>query len=92
MSPHSHTSCVAINSAYLLGLLVQQRRKALGLVKAELAKNANFIRKWINELESGKPNAQLRTLIDVLFHLGWSVEVEELTTDSASDPLGARRS
>jgi HTH-type transcriptional regulator / antitoxin HipB len=69
---------MAINSPYVPGLLIQQRRKALGLTQAELAKRAMVSRKWINELESGKPNAQLRTVMDVLYHLGWSMEVEDL--------------
>lgn len=60
-----------------MGALIHNLRKEQGLTQAELARRARVSRKWLNELERGKPEAQLWMVIDVLNELGYDLEIEK---------------
>lgn len=60
-----------------MGALIHNLRKEQGLTQAELARQARVSRKWLNELERGKPEAQLWMVIDVLNILGYDLEIEK---------------
>ena len=60
-----------------MGALIHNLRKEQGLTQAELAKRAVVSRKWIVEMERGKPEAQLWKVIDVLNVLGYDLEIEK---------------
>lgn len=62
-----------------MGALIHNLRKEQGLTQAELARQARVSRKWLNELERGKPEAQLWMVIDVLNILGYDLEIEKRT-------------
>ena len=53
-----------------IGSVVREARKAQGLRQEELAAVANVGRRFLSELESGKPGAQLGKVVDVLNALG----------------------
>lgn len=59
-----------------MGALIHNLRKEQGMTQAELARRAQVSRKWLNELERGKPEAQLWMVIDVLNVLGYDLEIE----------------
>lgn len=63
-------------SVQALGALVAQSRRERGLSQAELAQRLGVSRKWLNELERGKPEAQLWRVLDVLdqLEINWSFE------------------
>lgn len=58
-----------------IGGLIQDMRKDQGLTQAELAKKVRVSRKWIVELERGKPEAQLWKVLDVLEVLGHELAI-----------------
>lgn len=68
-----------------VGALIRDRRKALGLDQSELAERVGVSRKWVVEVEQGKPRAALRLVLKTLEVLG-----VVLRTDSA-DRVGEGR-
>lgn len=58
-----------------LGRLIQNRREAVGLTQAELAGYANVGRRFLLEVEAGKPTAQIGKVMSVLTALGLRVQV-----------------
>ncbi|HEY2658995.1 MAG TPA: helix-turn-helix domain-containing protein [Caulobacteraceae bacterium] len=61
---------VAIPTAAQLGRLVRLRRADLGLSQAELAGSANVGRRFVAELETGKPSLELGRALSVCAVLG----------------------
>ena len=59
-----------------LGEAVRRARKAKGLCQAELALAAGTGRRFIVELEHGKPTAQLGEVLRVLQALGLRVDLQ----------------
>ena len=53
-----------------LGSLIRRRRRELGLNQTDLADVARTTLRFISELESGKPTAQLDGILRVLAALG----------------------
>ncbi len=53
-----------------IGSLIKQRRKSLGLTQLEAAEQAGVGRRFLIELEEGKPTAQLGKTMHVLSMLG----------------------
>lgn len=49
-----------------IGALIRDRRKARGLDQAELAANVGVSRLWINQVEGGKPGANLGLILRTL--------------------------
>lgn len=59
-----------------LGKAIKQRRKAIRLTQDGLAMLAGISRVLINEIENGKGNPRLDTLVSVLHVLGWQITIE----------------
>lgn len=63
---------------------VRGRRQELGLSQAELANRAKVSRKWISEVEAGKPTAELQLVIRVLEALGLMLDLAVPGTTTAA--------
>ncbi|MEJ5997940.1 type II toxin-antitoxin system Y4mF family antitoxin [Corynebacterium sp. H130] len=64
-----------VTTVQQLSVAISERRKQLGLTQQELAERTGVGRQWINEVERGKPAAQLYLILDLLDALGLKVEV-----------------
>jgi HTH-type transcriptional regulator / antitoxin HipB len=64
-----------------LGALIRERRIKLGLDQVSLAKKAGTSRKWLIEVESGKPRAEMGLILRTLKTLG----VALVASDTAAD-------
>ena len=62
-----------------LGAFIRDRRSQLGLDQAELAEKAGTSRKWLIEVEQGKPRAEIGLVLGTLKTLGVSLDLQ---TDS----------
>lgn len=76
-----------------LGAFIRDRRSQLGLDQAELAKKAGTSRKWLIEVERGKPRAEIGLILRTLKALEVSLDFR---TDSAENtrspkPAAAKR-
>ncbi len=60
-----------------IGLLIRERRRALGLGQAALADRVGVSRQWIIGIEKGKGGAALRLVLRTLDALGIAVYGEE---------------
>lgn len=67
---------VSIRSPRDLAAVVRGRRRDLGWSQSDLAERAQVSRKWISELEVGKPRVELGLVLKVLEQLGFSLDVE----------------
>ena len=66
---------------------VRGRRLDLGLSQAELARRTGVSRKWINEFEAGKPNAEIGIVIRVVEELGLELMIN-IGDSSVTSPVG----
>jgi HTH-type transcriptional regulator / antitoxin HipB len=53
-----------------LGALIRERRRKLGLDQVTLARKAGTSRKWLIEVENGKPRAEIGLILRTLKALG----------------------
>jgi y4mF family transcriptional regulator len=58
-----------------LGLLVRDERRRLGMTQADLGAAADVSRRWLSDLEAGKPTAAVGLVFRVLHALGVIMEV-----------------
>jgi HTH-type transcriptional regulator/antitoxin HipB len=75
-----------IRTATELGAFIRERRTELGMDQMTLAQRAGTSRKWLIEVEKGKPGAEIGLVLRTLKALAVSID---LTADSAwaiSDP------
>jgi HTH-type transcriptional regulator/antitoxin HipB len=77
---------MVIRNSSDLGALIRERRIKLGLDQISLAKKAGTSRKWLIEVESGKPRAEIGLILRTLKALGVALAV----TDTAADVPPAR--
>jgi HTH-type transcriptional regulator/antitoxin HipB len=61
---------VVIRNSSDFGALIRERRIKLGLDQISLAKKAGTSRKWLIEVESGKPRAEIGLILRTLNALG----------------------
>lgn len=63
-----------------LGSAIRERRKALSLDQVELAKRVGVSRRWLIQVENGKPGASLGLLLRTLHALDipLSIDVEPM--------------
>lgn len=61
-----------------LGALIRDRRTRMGLDQASLAQRAGVSRKWLVEVEQGKPRAAVGLILRTLRVLDVSLEVLEV--------------
>jgi HTH-type transcriptional regulator / antitoxin HipB len=71
-----------------LGALIRERRTRLGLDQVSLAKKAGTSRKWLIEVENGKPRAEIGLVFRTLKALGLTVTISD--TASEAQPKRAR--
>jgi len=49
-----------------LGLYVRDRRRRLGMTQADLSASAHVSRRWLSDLEAGKPTAEIGLVFKIL--------------------------
>jgi HTH-type transcriptional regulator / antitoxin HipB len=59
-----------------LGAFIRERRTALGMDQVSLAKKAGTSRKWLVEVEQGKPGAEIGLILRTLKSLEISIDLE----------------
>jgi len=59
-----------VMSNNMVGKIVKERRKALGITQPELAQKAGVGLRFIRDLEQGKPTLQMAKVNQVLFMFG----------------------
>jgi len=64
-----------------LGALIRERRIKLGLDQLTLAKKAGTSRKWLIEVENGKPRAEIGLILRTLKAVGITLAESSATTD-----------
>ena len=55
-----------IRTAVQVGVALRERRKALGLTQSQLSQQLNVRQATVSDLESGKVDVKLSTLLDAL--------------------------
>ncbi len=60
-----------------LGILLRERRMALGLSQAALAERVGVSRQWIVDLEQGKPRLEIGLVLRTAEALGQILEIGE---------------
>ena len=65
-----------IRTATDLGAFIRERRTRLGMDQIELAKKAGTSRKWLVEVEQGKPGAEIGLILRTLKSLEISIDLE----------------
>ena len=65
-----------------LGAFIRERRTKLGLDQRSLAQKVGISRKWIVEIEKGKPRAEIGLILRTLKALGVSIELTDGTKPS----------
>jgi HTH-type transcriptional regulator/antitoxin HipB len=65
-----------IRTATDLGAFIRERRTNLGMDQISLAKKAGTSRKWIVEVERGKPGAEIGLILRTLKSLEISIDLE----------------
>jgi len=65
-----------IRTAADLGAFIRERRTKLGMDQAALAKKAGTSRKWLVEVEQGKPGAEIGLILRTMKSLEISIDVE----------------
>jgi HTH-type transcriptional regulator / antitoxin HipB len=77
---------VIIRTPADLGALIRDRRSHLGMDQASLAKAVGTSRKWLIEVEKGKPTAQIGLILRTLRVLRISLSDSQQATGSAATP------
>jgi HTH-type transcriptional regulator/antitoxin HipB len=65
-----------IRTATDLGAFIRERRTKLGMDQISLAKKAGTSRKWLVEVEQGKPGAEIGLILRTLKSLEISISME----------------
>jgi HTH-type transcriptional regulator/antitoxin HipB len=71
-----------LRNATDVGLVIRERRRALGLDQATLAQRIGVSRQWVVEIERGKPRAEVALVLTALRVLGLAVRAEPRPDDS----------
>ena len=75
---------MTIRTAADLGAFIRERRVKLGMDQSDLAKKAGTSRKWIVEVEQGKPRAEIGLVLRTLKTLGVSLDITIDHTEKTS--------
>jgi HTH-type transcriptional regulator/antitoxin HipB len=73
-----------IRTASDVGAFIRERRTKLGMDQGALAEAAGTSRKWIVEVERGKPRAEIGLLLRTLKTLGVSIDLQIGPSPAAS--------
>ena len=82
-----------LRNAQDLGRYVRDRRRVAGLSQTVLAERATVSRRWLSDLETGKPTAEIGLVFKVIGALGLLLDCRpeptpEIDLDSYLDSLG----
>jgi HTH-type transcriptional regulator/antitoxin HipB len=74
-----------------LGAFIRERRTKLGMDQVALAKKAGTSRKWLIEVEQGKPRAEIGLILRTLKTLGVSIDlqIDSLAKMTSNDKAGS---
>ncbi len=75
-----------IRTATELGAFIRERRSELGMDQMSLAEKTGTSRKWLIEVEKGKPGAEIGLVLRTLKALGISIDLAVAFTSEGSDP------
>lgn len=78
-----------VRTATDLGAFIRERRVKLAMDQSDLAEKAGTSRKWIVEVEQGKPRAEIGLILRTLKALGVSLDLaagRAQKTVTASEP------
>jgi HTH-type transcriptional regulator / antitoxin HipB len=64
-----------------LGLYVRDRRRRLGITQADLAASAQVSRRWLSDLEAGKPTAEVGLVFKALQALDVALDASPVEWD-----------
>ena len=78
-----------IRTATDLGAFIRERRTRLGMDQTALAKKAGTSRKWLVEVERGKPGAEIGLILRTLKSLEISIDLE--ADSSVATPLPRKK-
>jgi HTH-type transcriptional regulator/antitoxin HipB len=73
-----------------LGAFIRERRTKLGMDQVALAEKAGTSRKWLIEVEQGKPRAEIGLILRTLKTLGVSIDLQIDSQSSATSNDKAR--
>ena len=73
-----------------LGAFIRERRTQLGMDQITLAKKTGTSRKWLVEVEQGKPRAEIGLILRTLKTLGVSIDLKVESPLAASSSTKAR--
>lgn len=74
-----------LRTAKDFGALIRDRRKKRGLDQAELAEMVGVSRKWIIDVEKGKPRAALSLVLQTLDALGVPISADGANETAIAD-------
>ena len=77
------TIMMSIRTPSDLGALIRERRTKLGLDQSSLATKAGTSRKWLIEVENGKPSAEIGLVSRTLKALGLTLTIAAAATGTA---------
>lgn len=82
-----------VNDAHELGRYLRSQRLAAGLTQADLAQRAAVSRRWLYDLEAGKPTAEIGLVLKVVGALGLLLDCRpqptpEIDLDAYLETLG----
>lgn len=80
-----------IRSATDLGAFIRERRINLEMDQSDLAEKAGTSRKWIVEVEQGKPRAEIGLVLRTLNTLGVSLDLAVGTEQKVFTPNERRK-
>ncbi len=74
-----------------LGAFIRERRTKLGMDQVALAERAGTSRKWLIEVEQGKPRAEIGLILRTLKTLGVSIDlqIDSLAKATSNDKAGS---
>ena len=74
-----------------LGAFIRERRTKLGMDQVALAEKAGTSRKWLIEVEQGKPRADIGLILRTLKTLGVSIDlqIDSLAKATSNDKAGS---
>lgn len=78
-----------IRTAADIGAIIRDRRRKLRLDQATLAKRVGVSRRWIVDIEKGKPRAGIELALRTLTALGVSLTLSEEPSARAGDAIAA---
>jgi HTH-type transcriptional regulator/antitoxin HipB len=79
-----------IRTATDLGAFIRERRTGLGMDQIALAKKAGTSRKWLVEVEQGKPGAEIGLILRTLKSLEISIDLEANSSVATPPPGKAK--